>query len=56
MYLVDFTSLDLTFAVSPLQDDNGKFNFDQNKVINPESGELVSIFFCPHLFKMSPVS
>ena len=24
------------------QDDNGKFNFDQEKVINPETGEQVS--------------
>lgn len=24
-----------------LQDDNGKFNFDQEKVINPETGEQV---------------
>ncbi|XP_008331494.1 dipeptidyl peptidase 3 isoform X2 [Cynoglossus semilaevis] len=25
-----------------VQDDQGKFNFDQNKVVNPETGELVS--------------
>lgn len=25
-----------------LQDDNGKFNFDKEKVINPETGEQVS--------------
>lgn len=25
-----------------LQDDNGKFNFDQGKVINPETGEQAS--------------
>uniref|UniRef100_A0A3Q3WMX7 Dipeptidyl peptidase 3 n=1 Tax=Mola mola TaxID=94237 RepID=A0A3Q3WMX7_MOLML len=28
-----------------VKDDNGKFNFDQNKVINPESGELVSSWY-----------
>ena len=32
------------------KDDEGKFNFDQNKVINPETGEPVSFsFVCVHL-------
>lgn len=29
-----------------LQDDKGKFNFDESKVINPETGEPVSLFVC----------
>lgn len=29
--------------INVLQDDMGKFNFDQDKVINPETGELVSV-------------
>lgn len=28
-----------------VQDDEGKFNFDQNKVINPETGETVSSWY-----------
>ncbi|TWW74509.1 dipeptidyl peptidase 3 [Takifugu rubripes] len=28
-----------------VQDDNGKFNFDQEKVINPETGEQVSTWY-----------
>lgn len=28
-----------------LQDDNGKFNFDREKVINPETGEQVSSWY-----------
>uniref|UniRef100_A0A665U9Q2 Dipeptidyl peptidase 3 n=1 Tax=Echeneis naucrates TaxID=173247 RepID=A0A665U9Q2_ECHNA len=28
-----------------VQDDKGKFNFDQNKVVNPETGELVSSWY-----------
>ncbi|XP_037543246.1 dipeptidyl peptidase 3 [Nematolebias whitei] len=28
-----------------VQDDNGKYNFDQSKVINPETGELVSTWY-----------
>ncbi|KAM9846344.1 dipeptidyl peptidase 3 [Aulostomus maculatus] len=28
-----------------VQDDNGKFNFDQSKVINPETGEPVSTWY-----------
>lgn len=30
------------FTIRFRQDDNGKFNFDQEKVINPETGEQVS--------------
>lgn len=33
-----------------LQDDKGKFNFDQSEVINPETGEPVSSFVCVDLF------
>lgn len=33
-----------------LQDDKGKFNFDESKVINPETGEPVSLFVCVDQF------
>lgn len=33
-----------------LQDDKGKFNFDESKVINPETGEPVSLFVCRPVF------
>eukprot|EP00064_Thunnus_orientalis_P007283 superscaffoldBa00000796_g7303 len=35
----------LTFLEEEDKDDQGKFNFDQNKVINPETGELVSSWY-----------
>lgn len=37
-------NLCFVFLNSPLpQDDKGKFNFDQSKVVNPENGEPVSL-------------
>lgn len=35
-----------------IQDDKGKFNFDESKVINPETGEPVSLFVCSSIFNL----
>lgn len=43
IWLIWFTALSWSVLHFFLQDDNGQFNFDQDKVINPETGEPVSL-------------